>query len=154
LRSKTPEQELDEFLLTAPSCLRDLLRVQSMSREEQAEWFSSFYWWRLLSASNAQRRFEELLKRLPSKWREYCKLVRRSALLGLPSAKVGRPRQDNLAQEAEELERAGLSQSKIALELNRRHPDRKDHKGNLRPFTSEAVRKMLARSRETRPDKT
>jgi hypothetical protein len=154
LSSKSPEQELDEFLRTAPSCLRDMFRFESMSPKEQAEWRSAFYWWRLVSSWQDRREFEELLKSLRPRWREYCKRVRELARLGLPSARPGRQREDALAEEAEQLERAGLSQSKIARELNRRHPNRKDSKGNPKPLTPDAVRKKLTSRRGTTPDKS
>lgn len=108
--------------------------------------------------NKARDEYEEVLKHCPEHLRKYRKDLRKlgseSSLSTVASLPVGRPRQDSLAQEAEELERAGLSQPKIALELNRRHPDRKDRRGNLSPVTEGAVRKMLARRRENSPDKT
>jgi septal ring factor EnvC (AmiA/AmiB activator) len=108
-----------------------------------------------------QRSLEEyqaILKHCPKHLREYrareAKLAVQAALAGVPSPKVGRPREDVLAREAAQLQQQGLSQPKIADELNRIHPHRQDRKGNRSPVTEEAVRKMLSRRRKVTPDKT
>jgi hypothetical protein len=108
--------------------------------------------------NTARDEYERLLKQCPTHLRAYrereAKRAVDSALQFIPSVPPGRPRQVDLAQEAAQLERDGLSQSKIADELNRRYPDRHDRNGNRSPVTQEAVRKMLSRMRRVTPDKT
>ncbi|MGA9632888.1 MAG: hypothetical protein WBQ63_15790 [Candidatus Acidiferrales bacterium] len=102
--------------------------------------------------------YEKLLKQCPEHLSAYrkreAKIAAESTLRSIPSLRPGRRRQDHLAQEAAQLAREGLSHSKIADELNRRYPDRKDRKANRSPVTKEAVRKMLSRGRTVTPDKT
>ena len=151
--SRKPKEE-EEFLAQCPSWLRKALEGDfNFTPAERADFARSNLF---VIYGDARDAYLEILKKYPYRLREYRKLQRKlgaeSAVWLLPSPKPGRPLQDDVAREAEDLERAGLSQPNIALELNRRYPDRKDRKGNPTPFTGEAVRKMLARRR--RPDKT
>jgi len=107
----------------------------------------------------ARDEYGQLLIRFPDRLREYRKRQQKDAanlaVLSLPSIPSGAPRKDSLAQEALVLKQAGLSHPAIARELNKRHPDLKDRKGNRRSISSEAVRKALATRRlRTPPDKT
>jgi len=133
LKFKTPEQELEEFLRDAPSCLRDMFRVDSMSLQEQKEWRSSFNFWRMSCSWKFQHGFEKLLKRIPERWREYCRRSREVALLGVPRGRPGR-RQTPLSKLAEmrELSEQGWNEQRIA---------------NRFGLTPEAVRKRLAAAR-------
>lgn len=142
---KSPEQALEEFLAAQPSWIRKLLEHNNqLSAEEfsavltsdwQQTWFSQI------------DEYERLLKRIPSRWREYRNKCRREALSRIPSAQHGRPRKDALAEEAMKLHQAGKSYAKIAKFLNNRYgPD---------TTTPEAVRKLVsARKLRPTPDKT
>lgn len=149
--------DLEEFLSRQPSWIRKILEGDySLATEEHVQMQHSD-WPELLG--QAQDTYQELLRKHPEKLRQYRKLQRKlaanSAVLTLPKLRTGRPRQDSLAQEAEELRRSGLSQPKIAHELNRRYPDRKNRTGKKNPFTAEAVRKILGRhKRRITPDKS
>ena len=155
MRFEKPKQQLREFLAAGPSWLLKIFQLDSLSTEELSDLYQSFWWWQHLSSGKAQNDFERLLRRCPDEWRKYRKFCKKVALSRLPSARPGRPRKDALADEARELKQAGLSQSEIADTLNRQYPNLKDRKGNDRPVTAEAVRKLLAsRRREITPDKT
>jgi hypothetical protein len=151
---KGPEDELEDFLTRQPSWVREILRGEYSSQATSA-WLQPGGFELL---GKAEDEYVELLKRYPAKLREYRKrmatIAKEGALSRLPSVPPGRPREKRLAREAEELAHTGLSQTKIAYELNRRHPDRRDNNGHLKPVTPEAVRKMLQRVREKAPDKT
>jgi hypothetical protein len=155
LDCRRPKEE-EEFLAQHPSWLRKLLEGDfALTPDEQADMTRSNFPEIFGQAEDA---YFQLLRRYPERLREYRnlrkKLAVRSELSRLPSVTPGRPRQDTLAQEAKKLQQGGLSQPEIASELNRRHPDRRDRKGNLHPLTAEAVRKMLARRYGTASDKT
>jgi hypothetical protein len=100
----------------------------------------------------ADDEYLELLRQCPERLRDYRKSAEKrgakSALFGVPSIAAGAPRKDWLAQECWKLLQAGLSQLEIARELNLRHPNLKDKKGNPRPVTKEVVRKQLASFRK------
>jgi len=149
--------ECEKFLKRQPTWIRALLTDQYDSPELRAR-MARPGGFDIPAYCRALDEYEELLRRCPRHLREYrkqqAKRAKENALAFLPSVKLGRPPEDSLAQEAKELEGARLSQSKIARELNRRHPNRRDSKGNPSPLTAEAVRKMLARRRRPTPDKT
>jgi hypothetical protein len=145
-----------DFLARQPTWVRKILQGDyALSPEESAE-MQQANWPEVFGV--AQDQYRVLLKRHPEKLREYRKLQKRlgaaSGLWGVPSVPSGAPRQDALAREARGLEQAGLSQSQIAASLNSKYPNRKDRKGNKKPFTAESVRKLLDRRRGTSPDKT
>jgi len=152
-----PEKRIESFLAQQPSWARKALHGQNLSLEEMSALLQPDGYEIL---GKVRDEYLQLLQQCPAKLREYRKLQRKlggeAALFGLPLVPPGAPRQDTFAQEAAELERAGMSQPKIALTLNRRYPNRKDCKGHKHPFTAEAVRKMLRRRRRetTTPDKT
>jgi hypothetical protein len=155
LASQKPKEE-EEFLALKPSWVRKVLQGDfALTQDEQAEMAQANF---PEVIGKAQDAYIELLEKYPKRFREYRKLQKKlggeSALYPLPKLRPGRPRQDSLAQEAAALEQTGLSQSEIARELNRRHPDRRDYKRNPYPVTAESVRKMLARRRGVAPDKT
>ena len=150
------EKRIADFLDRQLSWVRKALHGQPLSWEEMSALQQPGAFEIL---GNAQDEYLELLQHCPARLREYRKLqgklAGKSALSKLPLVPPGAPRQDAVAQEAEELQRRGMSQPKIARALNLRYPNRKDGKGNKHPFSAEAVRKMLARrKREIAPDKT
>jgi hypothetical protein len=155
--SKRPsEKRIEDFLDRQLSWVRKALHGQPLSWEETAALQQPGAFEIL---GKAQDEYVELLKLCPARLSKYRKLqgklAVKSVLSKLPSVPPGAPRQDAVAQEAEDLQRAGMSQPKIARALNLRYPNRKDSKGNEHPFSAEAVRKMLARrKREIAPDKT
>jgi hypothetical protein len=155
--SKGPaEKRTEDFLDRQLSWVRKSLHGQPLSWEEMSALQQPGAFEIL---GKARDEYLQLLRQCPARLREYRKLQRKlgakSALSDVPSVRSGAPRQDSIAQEAAELQYAGMSQPKIARALNLSHPNRKDSKGNKRPFTAEAVRKILARlRRETTPDKT
>jgi hypothetical protein len=152
---KSPEDQLEEFLARQLPWVRGTLQGDPPSSEaiSALQLPGGFE-----ILGKAQDEYLELLKRCPQKLREYRKLQKKlaveSALRYVPSLQPGAPRLDALAQEARELEQAGLSQPDIARSLNRRFPERKDRKGNKKPLTAGAVRKLLERRRDETPDKT
>jgi hypothetical protein len=154
---KSPaEKRVEDFLDQQLSWVRKALHGQPLSWEETSA-FQQPGGFEVLG--KARHEYLQLLQQCPAKLSEYRKLQGRlavkSVLSSLPLVPPGAPRQDAVAREAEELQRAGMSQPEIARTLNRRYPNRKDRKGNKHAFTAEAVRKMLARRRrEATPDKT
>jgi hypothetical protein len=143
---KTPEQELEEFLVGGPKCLRRIIQPGPLSDEE----WSSFYWWGLVTSWKARDKFETLLQRCPTMWRDYRSRCRELALRSVPKGRPGRPREDSLAREAARLKQQGLGPTEIARRLNREHPNRKDRAGHYHPLTAGAVRKMLSPRKENK----
>lgn len=144
--SKTPEEELDEFLAAQPSWLQKLLQydLQLTADEDSAGLKANLHedlW-------NSREEYERLCQRVPARWRDYCKKRRRT--LGpvfSPSAVPGRPRKDALAEEATHLYQAGKNYQQIATLL--------DKKYGLEPTSPDAIRKLIAsRNPRSKPEKT
>jgi len=100
-------------------------------------------------------KYLELLRDCPERLREVRKLESRLAskvmLSSLPAVPPGAPVKQSRKNEISELHQRGLNHRQIAEELNRRYPDLRDRKGNLRPITKEVVAKDLASLRKQRP---
>jgi hypothetical protein len=144
----------EEFLAKQESWIRAILKGE----DESPDILPALAQTGGIDALNKARdEYEQILKQCRWHLAEYRKQLARngaeSALWGVPSMPSGAPRQDALAREARELEQAGLSQSHIAASLNSKYPNRKDRKGNKKPFTAESIRKLLGRRRGTSPDK-
>jgi hypothetical protein len=153
--SKSPEQQLAEFLAAKPSWLRKIFqRHYDFTAEERKDMISANW---ILVYADAHDEFLELLAQCPDKLRDYRKLQRKigaeTALIGVPSLPSGAPPKDWLKDEAWELHQTGMSHPAVAVELNKRHPDLKDAKGNPRPITAEVVRKHLSAIKKG-PEKT
>ena len=147
--SKTPEEELEEFLASRPSWQRKLLELDfSLSPDEMLAWNQSDSWWADRSAKD-QEEYRKIIRRIPSKWCQYRQrwLKGRNALMSLPPGQAGAPRKDALAQEAKQLKLDGKSYTQIAIALNLRH--------GAGTTTAGAVRKLLSsRTPRSTPDKT
>jgi hypothetical protein len=151
-----PGKEIDEFLAGLKTWLQKYLRGDfALNSDERADllgckWPEVF--------GEAQDKYRELLKNDLPRLREYRKLQAKlgaeSSLSGVPTLVEGAPRLDAHAQEARDLECSGFSQVEIANALNRKYPERRDRKGNKKPFTEGSVRKLLSRRRPRTPDKT
>ena len=148
--SDDSEQRLAEFLAGKPSWLRKVLQHDYALTTEERAVMDSVNWPELYGEAHDE--YLELLRQYPERLRDYRKSAEKhgakSALFGVPSIAAGAPRKDWLAQECWKLLQAGLSQLEIARELNLRHPNLKDKKGNPRPVTKEVVRKQLASLRK------
>ena len=154
--SKSPEQDLAEFLAAQPLWLRKVLQLDyPISPQDLAE-MNKVNWPEV--HGEAQDAYLKLLARCPAKLRDYRKRKKKqgaeSAVADVPDLPLGAPRKNWLADECRKLQEAGMSQPEIARELNLRYPDLKDRKGNPRPITEEVVRKRLASLRKKSPDKT
>jgi hypothetical protein len=145
---KTPEEELAEFLAAQPSWLRKILeRDFNLSWDEGMAWNQAAEWWQD-GGEKTQKEYENILRRIPDRWREYRKRLRQDALAHIPPEKPGRRRKDMLAEEAKQLQDAGKSYAQIAKALN--------SKRGAGTTTAEAIRKLLSsrRQRRSTPDKT
>jgi len=138
-----PEEELAAFLASQPSWRRKSLQNDfSWSAQE------------LLDYSQADCRedpaikeqYLDLLKRVPEKWREHRRKLRKIALSSVPKGSAGRPRKDALAHEARRLQQEGKSHAQIAASLNRKY--------GPEFTTTGAISKLLSRKRVAPPDKT
>jgi len=142
---KGAEKDLAEFLAAQPSWVRKvLLRDFSLNSEESEACENADF----NDLAAREREYRAILQRIPAKWREYCRESRRLALANVPMGKAGRPRKDDLAEEASRLKRAGKSYAGVANEINRRHGT-----GTTSP---EAIRKLLSSRKRggSAPDKT
>jgi hypothetical protein len=155
MESKSPEQELEQFLAQKPPWLRKAVQRLSLTDDEQVEMAGVASWPE--EFGQAHDEYLQLLELCPDQLREYRIRAEKdgaaSALFGVPRLPAGAPRKDWLAQECWEFQQAGMSQPEIARELNLRHPNLTDKKGNLRPITEEVVRKQLAARRKRAPEK-
>jgi hypothetical protein len=154
---KSPEQACEEYLSAKPSWLRKVLQCDYALTPEENAGMATVNWPEVYG--QARDEYLELLRQCPDRLQEYRKLLKKqgaeSAVVGVPSVPAGARRKDWLALEARELEQAGMSQPEIAAELNRRHPDLTDRKGNPRPITAEVVRHQLKTLRHrTSPEET
>jgi hypothetical protein len=146
---KNAEEELAEFLAPYGAwlerCFRGDATVEDLSTLcEQGLGFSN-----ITAHGKLKEQYESILRRIPARWREYCKIKSRLAqeVVGPPAGVPGRPRKDALAGEAELLQSESKSYAQIAQVINSRHGE-----GTT---TKEAVRKLLSPRRKGRPpDKT
>lgn len=141
---KTPEDELDQFLATKPSWLRKILELDlALSNAEELAWSQSDWW---QEGGKDEKEYIRLVRRIPSRWREYRRRRMQSAVADLPLGPTGRPRKDALADEARQLQLEGKSHADISRALNRKY--------GLGTTTREATRELLARKRRSTPDKS
>lgn len=135
---KSPEDELEEFLVSLPSWHRKILELDySLSRDELSAWQQSDWW---QNGGPVDDKYLELLEHCPQKWREYRKRKRELALVEVPRAQRGRPK--TRAKELAEilaLKERGLNEEQIA---------------RARGLTKDAVRKRLEAARDRIPPKT
>ena len=148
--SRDPEKELKEFLAPLPAWMRRTIQegFSSLTQAEILEWVNNTE-----EVFRRTAEYERILQQIPSKWREYRKRLkgdaRRTAQYEaqflVPKGKPGRPRKDDLAQEAQLLQRRGMKFPQIAGELNKKP-------GEDSKTTADAIRKLL--KRRSQPDKT
>jgi len=155
--SKTPEEELEDFLASQPTWLRTVLEGKYLfsSAQEQLEWIKNQD-----KVTELTPEYERILRQMPAQWNSYCKARNKdfndskrteAELLRLPKPFVGRPREDILADEAAKLREAGLSYTQIALRLHLTDggkPNGERVRGLLRS------RKTKSPAAATPPDKT
>lgn len=115
---KDAEAELERFLAGLPSFEKKLLDYGELSDAENEEWTRADWWWTLPGEAPIRARYEELLRQLPEKWREYKNnvLAVHRLLVPLPAGKPGRPRKD---EEAEQLAKEHESKSYKRIAKNR-----------------------------------
>ena len=139
MASPADKNEIGQFLAQQLPYVRAYLQDGSITYELQRALtskptFEAFF--------QAQDDYEELLKRHPAVLKKdrqrVAKLALKLALSRLPSSPLGARREDALAQQAVELQQAGMTLPDIARELNRKHPDREDRKGNKKPLRRKA----------------
>ena len=139
---KSPEEDLREFLAPLSAVVRKVLEGNFLfaSPEEELEFIASQE--RMLELRPA---YERILRRIPSKWNEYCKAheanwkktMRYDRGFAVPKGLSGAPAKDALAKEAILLQQRGMRLPQIAAVLNKEHG--KD------TTTPEAVRKLIKR---------
>jgi len=149
--SSPEEKEIEDFLARQLQWVRRALRREPLSFEDMSalQQVGAFE-----TLGEARDQYLVLLQQCPEKLRQYRDSEAEFALSQLPSLPSGRPREDRLALEATKLREAGFLPAAIARKLNDKYPDRTDRKGHMKPLTAGAVRKMLARRRQSTPDKT
>lgn len=139
--SKSPEKDLAGFLASKPAWMEKALHGDFSSVPLGLESSNN-----LDRVSELTPEYERILQQIPAKWKEYRKELKKNyqslAQPMVPKGKPGRPRKTALAEEAQNLQRAGMKHPQIANELNKRYG--KD------TATSESVRKLLKRH----PDKS
>jgi hypothetical protein len=133
---ESPEEELQEFLAQYPSWMERIL-------------------WKNPSPDNLRpyprvvEQYESILERIPEEWHKYREAKKKylkRELLSL-GGRGGRPKKDDLAEEAKLLKSEGKSYTQVAKCLNLRHGE-----GTTNP---EAIRRLLKnRRRGATPDKT
>jgi len=142
--SKTPEEELDEFLAAQPTWLQKLLQYDL--RLTAGENYAALQADLQEELWNSRAEYERLCQRVPARWREYCKKRKRTLGVFAPTSKPGRPRKDALAEEATLLYQAGRNHQQIARQFKEKY--RAD-------MTPDAIRKLIASRRAvSKPEKT
>jgi len=150
---RSAEIAIDEFLAQQCSWVRKFLQGNyALTPEERADYVQS-NWPEIFG--QAQDEYRELLKACPERLREYRALQKKlgaeNGLCDVPAMPLGSPRKVSRAREIKELRQGGMSQSAIAREMNKRHPNLTDRMGNPRPITKEVVRKVLNPNRRREP---
>ena len=143
--TKTPQQELDEFLASKPSWMQKALRLDhsSFTKEEIAKWINHPD-----ELSLNEQEYRRILRQLPAQWNKYCRRVKNldaklvkfeQEFAELPKGLPGAPRTDEITLAAIESQRRGLNFAQIATELSKKYRN-----GN-KAFSPEAVRKRIER---------
>jgi hypothetical protein len=148
---KGPDQELEEFLSGQPLWRRKWLQldIDTAPHEEVQLWLTGDS----QPDMRARGQYEAILKRIPGKWHDYRRRWEQIALSSVPSGTPGRPRMDELAEEAAALHRAKKSYAQIATMLGEKYAI-KTAKGVRKP-TADSIRKLLkSRQNDSQPDKT
>lgn len=150
--SKEAERELAAFLAALPAYQRKAFEsgIPSLTQDELQQWTE----WLVSPAGNfdaLRQEYFRLLQAVPAKLKEYREREKREHLQYLvspylPSIPVGRPRLDELAEEAALLKRVGKSYAQIAGIWNHRHGLKPDDRGYA---TGGSIRKLFKR-REAR----
>lgn len=136
---KSPKEELQELL------------------DHYPPWVEKIFWnspspTNLRPFKELLEKYESILQRIPDRWREYCQTKKKYAsryaqrVLGPLPGRGGRPRKDELAEEAKDLKSAGKSYAQISKTINLRHGA-----GTTNP---EAIRALLRSRKNPTPDKT
>jgi hypothetical protein len=137
--SRSPEQRLNAFFSTLPSWHQKILQYNSsLTMEEHLAWQNSDYW---QSGGKVEAEYLSLLRLCPAKWNEHCERRKQFLLSDGPLPMVGRPRKDELAEEALNLrQHENLSWARIAKKINLKYGE-----GTT---TAGAVRKLIDYRRE------
>jgi hypothetical protein len=148
---KGAEEELAEFLAPYGPWLERCFRGDPSLDDLKTLSARGLGFSNIQAHGELQNEYERILKRIPARWREYCKIKSRVALevAGPPRGAPGRPKKDVLADEAKQLKSEGKSYAQVALALNSKHGEK--------TTTAEAVRKLLdsrKKKHSTAPDKT
>jgi hypothetical protein len=149
VRAKNAEEELAEFLAPYGPWLERCFRGDCSMDDLNTLSARGLGFANIRAHGDLKSQYESILRRIPAKWREYCKIKSRIALevVGPPRGAPGRPKKDALAKEAKKLKLEGKSYAQVANALNLQHGE-----GTTTP---EAIRKLLtSRQRGPTPDKT
>jgi hypothetical protein len=141
--SNDAEKDLSAFLAALPVYKRKQFELgfSSFTQDDMNLWTEGMKADAPEQSTECLQEFLRLLQRVPTKLREYREREIRdfaqnmTALSLLPSNSEGRPRKNDLADEALKLKEAGLSYAQIAMRLNREHGED--------TATGESVRKLL-----------
>jgi hypothetical protein len=137
VKSKSPEDELEEFLALLPSWHRRILQLDYSLTPDELSAFQKSDWWQ--NGGPVDDQYLELLKRCPEKWRDYRERKKREVLTQVPPARRGRPKTPpNELAKIRALEKRGLNNDQIAKLLG---------------LTKEAVRKRLETAKRRIPPK-
>ena len=145
---KNAEKELQEFLAPMPAWMRRVLQgdFSFSSREEELEWIANQD-----KVIEQQAEYERILRRIPTKWAEYRKMLKQHSrpmlrMMGMmPKGKPGR-RPDKKAGEYFALHASDLSYRDIAKKELQAEPEG-EAKSLLIPKESERIRASVRRSR-------
>jgi len=89
--SKTPRDQLREFVAAQPTWLQKILQLDfSLSQEELLAWSQSDWWWKDLEG-RVDDEYLRLLQQCPADWRKYLDRRKELALAQIPAARRGRP---------------------------------------------------------------
>ena len=139
-----PESELARFLASLAAYKRKEFQhgASSFTPDEVYEWCKED----LVARRGLQAEYERLLRRIPSRWREYREREGNAFVQSVyPANPTGRPRKDDLAKEAAALKAEGFSYAQIEMRLNREHGEGTTTKENIRG---------LLKARRLHPSKT
>jgi len=123
MSNTNPQKELEVFLAALPMWLRKALeqcKSTKFTSADPKEWraFRDY-------VDDKLQRYENLLRRIPTKWKAYRKKHREqygspATQIMLPRNPAGAPRKDAIASEAIRLRKEGKSYAQIARKLKRK----------------------------------
>jgi hypothetical protein len=136
-----PVKELEDFLSSLPSWQRKYLESESPTEAELSEYVAaSGTSVQMFDQDTIRRKYETLLQKVPTRWREYVRRKKKLASSFVPKGKPGRPPDHQTLERVLQLKSQRKSLREIAILLGAQ-PDQI-------PGAIDRIRKLIASARK------